>query len=118
MVKRISEEYITSIVRQVINESLSEGFFDDALNFSRYDYTLSVGSNLIDKFIDDLKSRNIRFKLGRPIEGGGNFVHFKSEKDYDRASKIYDSELMNTYGRSIAEGCKKSKKGLFSKYIN
>lgn len=118
MARRISEDYISSIIRQVINESLSEGFFDDALNFSRYDYILSVGSNIIDKFVDGLKSRNIKFKLGRPIEGGGNFVHFKSEKDYDRASEIYDSELRNTYGRSIAEGCKKSKKGLFSKYIN
>lgn len=117
MARRISEDYISSIVRQVINESLSEGFFDDALNFSRYDYTLSVGSNLIDKFVDDLKSRNIKFKLGREINGGGNFIYFKSEKDYDRATEIYNSELRNTYGR-IAEGCKKTKKGLFSKYIN
>jgi len=118
MVGKISEEHISSIVRQVISESLSEGFFDDALNFGRYDYTLSVGSNIIDRFIEDLKSRNIKFKLGREIKGGGNFVHFKSESDYDRASEIYDSELRNTYGRSIAEGCKKNKKGLFSKYIN
>ena len=116
MVGKISEEHIRSIVRQVINENLSEGFFGDALNFSRYDYTLSVGSNIIDKFIEDLKSRNIKFKLGNPIKGGGNFVHFKSEDDYDRASEIYTSELRNTYGR-IAEGCKKNKKRLFSKYV-
>lgn len=117
MAERINEEHIASIVRQVINENLSEGFFDDALNFNRYDYTLSVGSNLIGDFLEALKLRNIKFKLGRPIEGGGNFIHFKSEKDYDRAYEIYASELRNTYGRSIAEGCKKNVKGLFSKYV-